>query len=69
MSTRFKDFITLDSILDEVEKVRNLALHNHDYQTALNCTLSKAKLMGVGSESEQEEKRYRDSLSNMLDKY
>ena len=67
MSARFKDFITLDSILDEVEKVRNLALSNHDYQTALNCTLSKAKLMGVGNEIDQKEKRHRDALSNMLE--
>ncbi|MCC3308583.1 hypothetical protein [Psychrobacter sanguinis] len=67
MRTRFRDFITIDSILDEVERVRNLALDEHDYQTALNCTLSKAKLMGVGSEIQQQEKRHRDSLSHMLD--
>lgn len=43
-----KDTITLDTLLDEIEQIRELALNENDYKTALSCTLSKAKLLGGG---------------------
>ena len=38
MSDRTRDTITLDSVLDEIEQVRQMALNDDDYKTALSCT-------------------------------
>ena len=59
-----KDTITLDSLLDEIEQVRELALSVDDYKTALNCTMSKAKLLGGGGALERRQQR-RDNPSSL----
>ena len=52
-----KDTITLDTLLDEIEQVRELALNENDYKTALSCTLSKAKLLGGGGMIERRQQQ------------
>lgn len=64
-----KDSVTLDSILDEIEQVRELALSVDDYKTALNCTMSKAKLLGGGGALEvRQQRRENPSYFDKLDK-
>lgn len=62
MTERLRDTITLDSLLDEVDQVRQMALDKNDYKTALNCTLSKSKLLGGGRALEHREKHINDPL-------
>ena len=57
-----KDNITLDMLLEEINDVRNKALDNDDYKTALSCTLSKAKLLGGGRAIEYRESKRDDPL-------
>ena len=57
-----KDTITLDTLLDEIEQIRELALNENDYKTALSCTLSKAKLLGGGGMIERRQQQ-RDNPS------
>ena len=57
-----KDNITLDMLLEEINEVRNKALDNDDYKTALSCTLSKAKLLGGGRAIEYRESKRDDPL-------
>ena len=52
-----KDTITLDTLLDEIEQIRELALSENDYKTALSCTLSKAKLLGGGGMIERRQQQ------------
>ena len=52
-----KDTITLDTLLDEIEQIRELALNDNDYKTALSCTLSKAKLLGGGGMIERRQQQ------------
>ena len=52
-----KDTITLDTLLDEIEQIRELALKENDYKTALSCTLSKAKLLGGGGMIERRQQQ------------
>lgn len=52
-----KDTITLDTLLDEIEQIRELALNENDYKTALSCTLSKAKLLGGGGMIERRQQQ------------
>lgn len=42
-----KDIITLDNLLEEIQEIREMALGEGDYKTALTCTMSKAKLLGI----------------------
>lgn len=66
MSDRTRDRITLDSLLDEIEQVRQMALTDDDYKTALSCTMSKSKLLGGGIRLEYREKDRNDPLTKML---
>ncbi|MBB3107638.1 hypothetical protein FHS24_002169 [Psychrobacter luti] len=66
MSDRTRDIITLDSLLDEIEQVRQMALTDDDYKTALSCTMSKSKLLGGGIRLEYREKDRNDPLTKML---
>ena len=66
MSDRTRDIITLDSLLDEIEQVRQMALTDDDYKTALSCTMSKSKLLGGGIQLEYREKDRNDPLTKML---
>ena len=52
-----KDTITRDTLLDEIEQIRELALNENDYKTALSCTLSKAKLLGGGGMIERRQQQ------------
>ena len=52
-----KDTITLDTLLDEIEQIRELALNENDYKTALSCTLSNAKLLGGGGMIERRQQQ------------
>lgn len=61
-----KDTITLDMLLDEINEVREQALSNDDYKTALSCTLAKAKLLGGGGALER--RQHRRENPNPLDK-
>ena len=67
MSDRTRDKITMDSILDEIEQVRQMALNNDDYKTALSCTMSKSKLLGGGLGLERRQKDRNDPIIKMLD--
>lgn len=62
-----KDTITLDSLLDEINEIRQQALDNDDYKTALSCTLSKAKLLGGGRAIEYREKERNSPLYGLVD--
>ena len=64
-----KDHITLDSILAEIEQVRELALSVDDYKTALNCTMSKANLLGCGGalEARQQKRENPSPLDKLLE--
>ena len=66
MSDRTRDFITLDSILDEIEQVRQMALNDDDYKTALSCTMSKSKLLGGGLGLERRQKERDDPIMKLL---
>lgn len=66
MTDRTRDIITLDSLLDEIEQVRQMALTDDDYKTALSCTMSKSKLLGGGIQLEYREKDRNDPLTKML---
>ena len=66
MSDRTRDVITLDSILDEVEQARQMALNEKDYKTALSCTMSKSKLLGGGLGLERRQKDRNDPIAKML---
>ena len=66
MTDRTRDIITLDSLLDEIEQVRQMALTDDDYKTALSCTMSKSKLLGGGIQLEYREKDRNDPLIKML---
>lgn len=66
MSKRLRDEITLDSVLDEIEQIRQMALAENDYKTALNCTMSKCKLMGGGRSLEQRERHNSDPVKVQL---
>ena len=67
MSDRTRDKITLDSILDEIEQVRQMALNDDDYKTALSCTMSKSKLLGGGLGLERRQKDRNDPMMKLLD--
>ena len=67
MSDRTRDKITMDSILDEIEQVRQMALNDDDYKTALSCTMSKSKLLGGGLGLERRQKDRNDPIIKMLD--
>jgi hypothetical protein len=62
MSDRTRDIITLDSILDEIEQVRQMALTDSDYKTMLNCTMSKSKLLGGGFAIERRQDKRDDPI-------
>ena len=62
MSDRLRDQITLDSILDEIEQVRQMALNDDDYKTALSCTMSKSKLLGGGYGLERRQENRDDPM-------
>ena len=64
-----KDTITLDTLLDEIEQIRELALNENDYKTALSCTLSKAKLLGGGGalEARQQKRENPSPLDKLLE--
>lgn len=66
MSDRLRDQITLDTILDEIEQVRKMALSDDDYKTALSCTMNKSKLLGGGLGLERRQKDRNDPLMKML---
>lgn len=67
MHDRTRDTITMDSILDEIEQVRQMALNDDDYKTALSCTMSKSKLLGGGLGLERRQKDRNDPIMKMLD--
>ena len=66
MTDRTRDIITLDTILDEIEQVRQMALTDDDYKTALSCTMNKAKMLGGGLRLEHREKDRNDPLTKLL---
>ncbi len=66
MSDRTRDTITLDSILDEVEEARKMALNEKDYKTALSCTMNKSTLLGGGLGLERRQKDRNDPLMKIL---
>ena len=66
MSDRTRDTITMDSILDEIEQVRQMALNDDDYKTALSCTMSKSKLLGGGLGVERTQKERDDPIMKLL---
>lgn len=66
MDNRTRDTITMDSILDEIEQVRQMALNDDDYKTALSCTMSKSKLLGGGLGLERRQKDRDDPIMKML---
>lgn len=57
-----KDNITLDALLNEINDIKEKALENDDYKTALTCTLAKAKLLGGGRAIEFREKERNNPL-------
>ena len=67
MDNRTRDTITMDSILDEIEQVRQMALNDDDYKTALSCTMSKSKLLGGGLGLERRQKERDDPIMKLLD--
>ena len=67
MDNRTRDKITMDSILDEIEQVRQMALNDDDYKTALSCTMSKSKLLGGGLGLERRQKERDDPVMKLLD--
>ena len=62
MDNRTRDTITMDSILDEIEQVRQMALNDDDYKTALSCTMSKSKLLGGGFALERRQDKRDDPI-------
>ena len=66
MDNRTRDKITMDSILDEIEQVRQMALNDDDYKTALSCTMSKSKLLGGGLGLERRQKERDDPIMKLL---
>jgi len=66
MDNRTRDTITMDSILDEIEQVRQMALNDDDYKTALSCTMSKSKLLGGGLGLERRQKERDDPIMKLL---
>lgn len=67
-----KDTITLNNLLDEINEIREMALSNEDYKTALSCTLSSVKLLVGGGALEQRQKRrenpsHFDKLDSLFD--
>lgn len=66
MTDRTRDTITMDSILDEIEQVRQMALNDDDYKTALSCTMSKSKLLGGGLGLERRQKERDDPIMKLL---
>lgn len=66
MTDRTRDIITLDTLLDEVEQVRQMAMSEKDYRTALSCTMSKSKMLGGGLRLERREKDRHDPLTKLL---
>lgn len=66
MNDRTKDIITLDSLLDEIQKIRQMALTDDDCKTALLCTMRKSKLLGGGIRLEYREKDKNGPLTKML---
>ena len=62
MTDRTRDIITLDSLLDEVEQIRQMALTEKDYKTALSCTMSKSKLLGGGFALERRQDKRDDPI-------
>jgi hypothetical protein len=62
MTDRTRDIITLDSILDEIEQVRQMALTDSDYKTMLSCTMSKSKLLGGGFAIERRQDKRDDPI-------
>lgn len=66
MDNRTRDTITMDSILDEIEQVRQRALNDDDYKTALSCTMSKSKLLGGGLGLERRQKERDDPIMKLL---
>lgn len=67
MDNRTRDKITMDSILDEIEQVRQMALNDDDYKTALSCTMSKSKLLGGGLGLKRRQKERDDPIMKLLD--
>ena len=57
----------MGKILDEINEIRQQALDNDDYKTALSCTLSKAKLLGGGRAIEYREKERNSPLKGLMD--
>lgn len=68
MNDRLRDQVTLDSLLAEIEQVRQMALTDDDYKTALSCTMNKSKLLGGGIRLEYREKDRNDPLTKILNK-
>lgn len=66
MDDRTRDKITLDSVLDEIEQVRQMALNDDDYKTASSCTMSKSKLLGGGLGLERRQKERDDPIMKLL---
>ena len=67
MNDRTRDTVTLDSLLDEIEQIRQMALTDDDYKTALSCTMSTSKLLGGGYAIERRQDKRDDPLGlNML---
>lgn len=66
MTMQTKDNITLDMLLDEINDIRERALSNDDYKTALSCTLSKAKLLGLDKPQPQQNEDVR-LISELMD--
>lgn len=62
MTDRIRDQITLDTVLDEIEQVRQMALTDSDYKTALSCTMNKKKLLGGGYGLERRQEKRDDPL-------
>ena len=68
MNDRTRDTVTLDSLLDEIEQIRQMALTDDDYKTALSCTMSKSKLLGGGYAIERRQDKRDDPMGlKMLD--
>ena len=55
-----------DRTRDKIEQVRQMALNDDDYKTALSCTMSKSKLLGGGLGLERRQKERDDPIMKLL---